>query len=120
MVTKTISARVPVKFHEEFTNWAKANDTTVSAQMQRMFEVVSTDTFFPDVDSVKVDKETRGTLLSLGGGSTVALLVYKGLIALLTDKYPLKDPNELKMYAIAGASTVGLLSGIGIHKLMNL
>ena len=120
MAKTTISARVPVQFKNDFSNWCKSNGTTVSEHLQRVFENVDTNTFLPKSESVVVDKETRGTLLSLGGGSAIAILVYKGIVALLTDKYPLMEIEQVKLLAVSGAATTGLLGGIGLHKLLNL
>lgn len=119
MEKAVISARVPVKLKTDLTNYCKGNGTTVSEYIQSMFENVDRDTFLRKADATVVDNETRGTLLALGGGSAIAILVYKGVMALLTDKYPLMDETEAKALSVGAAGVVGILGGIGIHKLIN-
>ena len=119
MEKAVISARVPVKFKEDFVNWAKANNTTVSEHIQNLFENVDGD-FIPKADSVKIDNSLRDMLLAVGGGSAIAVLVYKAIVAILTDKYPLMSKDDIEMYAIGGAVFSGILGGIGVNKLINL
>ncbi len=119
METKTVSARVPVKFANELKNWTSANGKTVSEHLVDVFATLDNETFLPKTNEVEVEEETQGILLSLGGGGAIALLTYKGIMALLNEKYPTLSNEDTKLYAIAGASAVGLLGGIGIHKLIN-
>ncbi len=120
MPKTTISARVPVQFKTDFNNWCKANDTTISEHLQSVFENVDTKTYVPKADAVNVDGEMKHTLVALGGGTMIAYFVYKGIVRMLTDKYPMIEKEDIKLYALAGATTVGLLGGIGVNKLINL
>lgn len=120
METKTISARVPLKFANEFSDWAKANNSTVSAEIQKMFEKVDQKNYLMKTDSTFIDESTKDFLLTLAGGSTIAILVYKAIATILADKYPMMDSDEIKAYAIAGAAASGLLGGIGINKLLKM
>ena len=120
MSKTTISARVPVQFKTDFNNWCKANNTTISEHLQSVFENVDTKTYLPKADAVNVEPDVKKTLMSLGGGSMIAYFVYKGIVTMLTDKYPMIEKEDIKLYAISGAATVGLLGGIGINKLMKM
>ena len=115
----TISARVPVAFANDFKAWAKVNNTTVSEQMQRIFTDVDTNTFLPKVEQINIDDEDKHLLTSVLGGGAMGLLIYKAISAILTEYYPTMDLDKHKMISMGGAAAGAILSGIGLHKIMN-
>jgi len=113
--TKTLSARVPAALADEFGNWCKAHNTTVSEQIQSLFNRVKMPA---DKDMIVVDKQTNDWLFTLAGGSAVAVLVYKAIVSVLTDKYPMMSIEDIKLYALGGAVMTGILGGVGINQLL--
>lgn len=115
----TISARVPVIFASDFKAWAKANNTTVSEQMQRIFTDVDTTTFLPKAEQVKIPTEDKHILTTVLGGGAMGLLIYKAISAILTENYPTMNIDKHKMISMGGATAGAILSGLGLHKLLN-
>lgn len=69
-----------------------------------------------ELGEIRMESDTKEMLLSLGVGSTVGILSYKGVYGVLTKKGYTKEKAEF--FALLSAITCSLLSGYGVNKLM--
>lgn len=111
METKVISARVPVEFANNLTDYCSRQGISVSKYLQDGFS--STPSQGANFDKISVPDDTAEFLASITGGGVCAVLGYKGIKWALKDKY---DAETIDMLAFVGAAAIGLLSALGIKK----
>jgi hypothetical protein len=114
METKVISVRVPAPFAKELANYCKQSNQSISEYVQKGFTNVG----MMELDTIRVDPSTIDMLASIGVGSVVGILAYKGVYGTLKLKgYTDKDAE---IYAVLAGVSSSILSGIGTHKLLKL
>ena len=118
MQTTTISARVPIQFHEELKGYCKASGITVSQYIQDMFISPTGGVKGLEHDDVKVDNKTRDLLLQLSGGSLSAIYVYKLVKSSLPEKFPELSSMQIELIAMGAGVSTGLIISWGISKLL--
>lgn len=111
--TKVISARVPIEFANNLTDYCSRQGITISKYLQDGFS--STPADGANFDKISVPDDTIEFLTSVAGGGACAVLGYKGIKWALEGKY---DEDTVNMLAFVGAAAVGLLSALGIKKLL--
>lgn len=111
--TKVISARVPVEFANNLTDYCNRQGISVSKYLQDGFS--STPSEGANFDKIDVPDDTVSFLTSVAGGGAAAVLSYKGIKWALEDKY---DKQTVEFCSWIGAVAVGLLSAYGIKKLL--
>jgi len=112
MKTKVISTRVPEAFAKELSAYCRHNGMTISEYMQQGFSKVG----MTELGEIKIESDTKEMLVSLGVGSMIGILSYKGVYGVLTQKGYTKEQAEF--FALLSAITCSLLSGYGVNKLM--
>ena len=110
MKSKVISVRVPVQFAKELSSFCKQNKMSTSEYMQKGFQKVG----MMDLEEIRIEPSTAEMLTTLGVGSSVGLLSYKGVYGLLKRKG--YTDQDAEMYAIISGIACGILSGYGVDK----
>ena len=113
--SKVISVRLPEPFIKELKSYCNCNDVSVSDVMKRGFASGGTIGLFEAPDP---DANLTQFLTSVGGGSLMGLLVYKGVYGTLKEKFTELSETELEIYSGVSAVAIALLSGYGISKLL--
>jgi len=114
MNTKVISVRVPSAFAKELSAHCKQTNQSISEYVQKGFTKVG----MMDLEEIKADASTTEMLTSLGGGSALGILAYKGVKGVMKRKGIQDDQAEI-LSVISGVAC-GLLGGYGIHKLIKM
>lgn len=113
--SKTLSFRVTEPFYNEVTTYCKHTNKTVSELLQTGFTDIQHPSLFKEPEP---SKEITNTLLTMGGGSLVGVLVYKGVYSTLKKKYPNMKMSHLETYSITSAVASAILACVGIAKLI--
>ena len=131
MKTATISLRVPVDFKANLEAICKTKNVSMTDLCLSRLTPVSQ---IAPVNAVVLQKLSKGgltkdsasdivispefsNLLSIGGGTTVGILVYKTLKRNLQKNNPEWTDEKIEAIAFAAAMASALLSGYGIHQL---
>jgi hypothetical protein len=112
---KTMSFRVTDSFYNDVTTYCKHNNKTVSEVLQSGFTDGSQPSLFKLPEP---SQELSETIASIGGGSLVGIVVYKGVYGALKQKYPTMKPMHMEMYSASAGIACALITGIGIAKLI--
>ena len=131
MKTATISLRVPFDFKQELQSICDTSKVSMTDLCLSRLTPVSQ---IAPVNAVVLQKLSKGgltkdsasdivispefsNLLSIGGGTTVGILVYKTLKRNLQKNNPEWTDEKIEAIAFAAAMASALLSGYGIHQL---
>jgi hypothetical protein len=117
--TKVLSARVSPDVYKAWQNMAHSRNLSISECLRDVVTNVDNDNLVKAADGMVVPNELGNMLGSIGGGTVVGILLYKGIKATLENN-PQSGLNDIEIEAISTIMAISgsLLTGIGIHKLM--
>lgn len=117
METSVLSIRLNKQIITELKSYCKQNNTTPSAFVRAKFTDIGQENIFGN--GGEIDDEISDTLISLAGGGTVGILVYKAIKAKLTEhKSEVYTDEKIETLSVVGGSVAALLAGYGIEKLI--
>jgi hypothetical protein len=114
--TKVVSVRVPARFYNELKSYCTRNNTTTSKVLMTGYSGIIEKGIFkvPEIDSNAAE-----FLITTSGGGVAGILVYKAVYRALSDKTSFSQ-TEKQILSIASGTTVALLVGYGLAKLIKL
>lgn len=114
--TKVLSARVTPEVYAAWNKLAKSNNSSVSECLRDAVTFVDKKAILKAQDGIVVPDELNKVLGAIGGGSVAGILIYKGILSTLEERYPTLNKTEIETISTLLALSGAMLIGTGIYK----
>jgi len=114
--TKVLSARVTPDVYSAWQSLAKTQGISVSECLRDSVAMVDKKAVLIAQDGITVPEELNNVLGAIGGGSVAGILIYKGILSTLEERYPALTKNEIETISTLLALSGAMLIGTGIYK----